>query len=322
MLNRRIALAAAAAAALALGVSAPALAQADGTLRLIVPYAPGGSSDRVARIVGDRLGAKLGQTVVVENKTGAGGRLAAQQVRTSLANQNVLLLANPAIMVVAPLVFKDVGYDPEADFQPVSIVSDYEFGLAVGSAVPVKELSHLLAWLRSNPAQANFGVPATGSLPHFFALMVSDKAKVKGQVVGYRGSGPLMTDLIGGQVPVAFDTLDSLLPQAEAGKIRILAASGARRSSFAPDVPTFKEAGLDLAANGWNTFFAPKGMPKAQVDKLAQAIQAVMRDPDTQKLFKDSKLSPVVSSPAQTAAAIKAYRAQWAPVVRQSGYQP
>ena len=93
-------------------------------------------------------------------------------------------------------MFKDVGYDPEADFQPVSIVSDYEFGLAVGSAVPVKELSHLLAWLRSNPAQANFGVPATGSLPHFFALMVSDKAKVKGQVVGYRGSGPLMTDLI------------------------------------------------------------------------------------------------------------------------------
>ncbi len=112
--------------------------------------------------------------------------------------------------------------------------------------------------------------------------MVSDKAKVKGQVVGYRGSGPLMTDLIGGQVPVAFDTLDSLLPQGlGAGKIRILAASGARRSSFAPDVPTFRGSRAGPGANGWNTF-APKGMPKAQVDKLAQAIQAVMRDPDTQ----------------------------------------
>jgi len=294
----------------------------EGPLRIVVGYAPGGSSDRVARIVGEKLQAKLGIAVIVENKTGAGGRLAAQQVKATPAGQSVLMLANPAVMVVAPLVFKDSGYDPERDFTPVSQVNDYEFGLAVATAVPVRELSHLLAWLRSNPEKANFGVPATGSLPHFFALMTGEKAKVQAQVVGYRGSAPLLTDLIGGQVPVAFDTLDTLLPQFEAGKLRILATSGAKRSPWSPAVPTFKEAGLELVATGWNTFFAPATMPKDKVERLASAIREVMQDPDTQRKFTDAKMTPVVSTQAQTVAMLKAYRAQWAPVVQKSGYQP
>jgi tripartite-type tricarboxylate transporter receptor subunit TctC len=240
--------------------AAPLLAGAqplDGPLHIVVGYAPGGATDKVARIVGDKLQAKLGVNVIVENKTGAGGRLAAQQVKATPANQNVIMVANPAVMVIAPLVFKDNMYDPERDFVPVSHVNDYEFALSVATAVPVRELSHLLAWMRANPEKANFGVPATGSLPHFFALMMGDKAHVKAEVVGYRGSGPLITDLIGGQVPIAFDTFDVVVPQHEAGKLRILAMSGARRSPFAPKVPTFKEAGLDLVATGWNAFFAP-----------------------------------------------------------------
>ena len=306
----------------AVGIAPAAWAQADGTLRIVVPYAAGGSSDRAARIVAEKLGTKLGQPVIVENKTGAGGRLAAQQLKGAAANQNVLLLANPAVMVVAPLVFKDNGYDPEKDFQPVSQVSDYEFGLAVSTAVPVKELRHLLAWLRANPTQANFGVPATGSLPHFFALMTGDKAQVTAQVVGYRGSAPLISDLIGGQVPVAFDTLDTVLPQHEGGKLRILATSGAKRSPYARDVPTYKEAGLDLVATGWNALFAPAAMPKDKVERLGAAIREVMSDPDTQRKFADAKMTPVAATPAQTAAMLKAYRAQWAPVVQKSGYQP
>src|SRR3954462_564346 len=291
-------------------------------LRIVVGYAPGGATDKVARIVGEKLQAKLGTTVIVENKTGAGGRLAAQQVKAAKPTDNVLMVGNPAVMVVAPLVFKDNGYDPERDFVPVSHVNDYEFGLAVASAVPVRELSHLLAWLRANPAQANFGVPATGSLPHFFALMTGDKAGVKAQVIGYRGSGPLLADLLGGQVPVAFDTLDGLIPQAEAGKLRVLASSGARRSTAAPNVPTFKEAGLDLVATGFNAFFAPATMPPAKVQQYAKAITEIMRDPDTQRKFADAKMTPVVSTQAQTAAMLKAYRAQWGPVVQKSGYQP
>ncbi|MDM0022743.1 Bug family tripartite tricarboxylate transporter substrate binding protein [Variovorax saccharolyticus] len=312
------------AAALALGASLGVQAQAleGGPLRIVVGYAAGGATDRVARIVGDKLQAKLGVPVVVDNKPGAGGRLAAQQVKATPPGQNVLMVANPAVMVVAPLVFKDNGYDAERDFVPVSHVNDYEFALAVSTAVPVRELSHLLAWMRANPEKANFGVPATGSLPHFFGLMMGDKAKVRAEVIGYRGSAPLLTDLIGGQVPMAFDTFDVDLPQHQAGKIRILAVSGAKRSPFAPEIPTFREAGLDLVATGWNTFFAPAGMPKDKVARISQAIREVMQDPDTQRRFKDTLMTPVVSTQAQTEAMLKAYRAQWAPVVQKSGYQP
>lgn len=305
------------------GMAALAQAQAlDGPLRVVVGYAPGGASDRVARIVAEKLQGRLGVPVLVENKTGAGGRLAAQQVKAAPAGQNVLMLGNPAVMVVAPLVFKDNGYDAERDFVPVSHVSNYEFAVAVGPAIPVRELSHLLAWLRANPGQANIGVPATGSLPHFFGLMMAQKARVDAQVVGYRGSAPLMTDLMGGQVAVAVDSFDTVLPQHEAGKLRILAVSGSQRSPHAPQIPTFKEAGLDLVATGWNAFFAPAGMPRDKLERLARAIREVMQEPDTARKFADAKMTPVVSTPAQTEAMIRAFRAQWAPVVQQSGYQP
>ena len=310
--------------AIALAVMA-CMAQAqplDSPLRIVVGYAPGGSTDRVARIVADKLQVRLVVPVIVENRTGAGGRLAAQQVKATPAGQNVLMLANPAVITVAPLVFKDNGYDPDRDFVPVSHVNNYEFAVSVGAAIPVREFSHLLAWLRANPSQANFGVPATGSLPHFFALMVGDAAKVKAQVVGYRGSAPLLSDLIGGQVAVSFDTFDTVLPQHQAGKIRILAVSGAKRSPAAPDIPTFKEAGLDVVATGWNAFFAPASMSEATVDLLADAIRQVMQDPDTIRKFTDLNMTPVASTRAQTRAMLAAFRAQWAPVVQKSGYQP
>ena len=302
-----------------------ALAQpagADAPVRIVVGYPPGGSTDRVARIVADKLQAKLGVAVIVENRTGAGGRLAAQQLKAAPAGPIQLMLANPAVMVVAPLVFKDNGYDAERDFVPMSQVNSYEFAVAVGAAVPVRELSHLIAWLRANPTKANFGVPATGSLPHFFGLMLGEKAKVEAQVVGYRGSAPLLNDLLGGQVAVAFDTLDTVWPQHEAGKLRILAVSGNKRSPLAPNIPTFQEAGLDLVATGWNTFFAPASLPRDQVERLSKAIREVMQDPDTQRKFADAKLTPVVSTQAQTQAMLASFRAQWAPVVQRSGFQP
>ena len=305
------------------GLLSAAFAQPlEGPLKIVVGYSPGGASDRVARIIGDKLHTELGVPVVVENKTGAGGRVAAQQFKNTPADQNVLMVGNPAVLVVAPLVFKDVGYDPDKDFVPVSQVSDYEFGLAVSTAVPVKELSQLIAWLRSNPKEANFGVPATGSLPHFFGLMLAEEAKVPGQVIGYRGSAPLISDLLGGQLPVAFDTLETLLPQHEAGKLRILAVSGAKRSPFAPEIPTLKESGLDLVVFGWNAMFAPASMPQARVDLLAKAIQEVMQDPDTLQKYRDAKMTPVASTQAQTEAMLKAFRKQWEPVVKKSGYQP
>ena len=309
-------------ASMAASALMPSAFAQDSTLRIVVGYPPGGSSDRMARIVAEKLQTRLGSPVIVENRPGAGGRLAAQQIRAGTLGQNVLMVANPAVMVVAPQVFKDNGYDAEKDFVPVSHVNDYEFALAVASAVPVRELNHLLAWLRANPSQANFGVPATGSLPHFFALMIGEKAGVPAQVVGYRGSAPLITDLLGGQVPVAVDTFDGLLPQHEAGKLRILATSGQQRSPMSPNIPTFRESGLNLAAMGWNTFFAPATMPAERVGRYASAIHAIMKETDTRQKFMDAKMIPVAASQAETASMLKAYRAQWAPVVQKSGYQP
>jgi tripartite-type tricarboxylate transporter receptor subunit TctC len=301
------------------GVQAAAL---DGTLTLVVGYAPGGGSDRVARVIGDKLHSALGVTVVIENVAGAGGRIAAQQVRRAGPNQNVLMLGNPAVMVVAPLVFKDVGYDPDKDFVPVSRVADYQFAVAVGREVPVREWPHLVAWLQANPEKANFGVPAAGSLPHFFGLMLGDAVKVAPQIVSYRGSAPLANDLLGGQLPVAIDTLDALYAQHAAGKVRILAMSGTQRASFAKDIPTFREAGFNVAATGWNAFFAPASMPPAKVQLLGQAIRAAMQDASVRSAFETMNLTPVLSTPAETAQMLKTFRAQWEPVVKRAGFVP
>lgn len=314
------------AAVLAAGIAwaQPAAAQApqklDGPLTVVVGYAPGGASDRIARLVAERLQQRLKVPVVVENKSGAGGRLAAQWMRGADASQNVLMLANPAVMVVAPLVYDKLSYAP-ADFRPVAMVSRYDFGLAVGAGSPIKDFAALRDWLKANPSQANIGVPATGSLPHFFALMVGQRVGQTPEVVGYRGSGPLLTDLIGGVLPQAIDTMDSLLPQHLGGKVRVLAVSSETRSEALPDVPTFREMGVDLVADGWNAFFAPASMPADKARWLGMEIATVMRDPALQEQVRAANLIPVSENAQQTEASVAAYRKQWEPVVRQSGFK-
>lgn len=313
------------AAALALGAAtraAHAQPRLEGTLRLVVGYPPGGTSDRAARLIGEALQARLGIPVIVENKAGAGGRLAAQQLRQASASELVLMLANPAVMTVAPLVFKDAGYDPEADFAPVAMATTYEFAVAVGPQVPVREVTHLLAWLRANPEKAFFGVPATGSLPHFFALMLAERARIRADVVGYKGSAPLSVGLVGGEIPVAIDTLDALLPLHQRGRLRILATSGKARSPFSPEIPTLREAGIELAAIGWNAFFAPRAMPPERAQRLAEAIRAVTAEPALRKRFADASMELVSMGQRDTAELVRAYKAQWAPVVQRSGYEP
>ena len=322
MINTRLSLAIIAVAA-ALLAGADAIAQKlDGPLRIVVGYAPGGSSDRSARLVAQALQAKHGITVIVDNKPGAGGRLAAQQVKLAKPDENVLMVGNPAVMTVAPVVFKDNNYDAYEDFVPLSEVMTYDFAIAVGPQIPARDIAQLIAWLRDNPQKAFIGVPATGSLPHFFALMLGERAMVKAEVVGYKGSAPLATDLVGGQVPVAIDTLDSVLPLHQGGKVRILAVSGKSRSTFAPDIPTVAEQNVNLIGDGWNVIFAPKSMQAAKAADYARAIHAAMTEPDVQKQFRAANMEPVVSSQEQTAARLKAYRAQWEPVVKRSGWQP
>ena len=310
-------------AALAAVSAAPACAQQaplDGALTIVVGYPPGGSSDRIARLVADRLKERLGVTVVVENKTGAGGRIAAQSLHVQAERQNVLMLANPAVMVVAPLVYAEPGYDARKDFKPVSLVSRYKFALAESASSPIHDIAALRSWLREHPRDFTVGVPATGSLPHFFALMLGRAIEQKPEVVGYRGSAPLISELIGGILPQAVDTLDTLLPQHQGGKIRILATSGEARDPQLPDVPTFRQAGIDLAADGWNAFFAPASMAPAKVERLGKDIAAVMNEPAMQRAVRAAYLEPVSADVAVTTRELDAYRNQWEPVVRASGF--
>lgn len=314
------ALAAALALGAAVGTAQAAAAKLDGPLTVVVGYAPGGASDRAARIVTHELQQRLGVNIIVENKTGAGGRIAANYVKSTPKGKNVLLLGNPTLMMSAPLVYKNVGYDPEKDFKPVSMVTEYRFGVAVSASSPIKDLAGLIAWGKAHPKEFNVGVPATGSLPHFFALMLAGKIGIKGQVIGYRGSAPLLTDLIGNSVPVAIDTFNVQVPQHLGGKIRILATSGPKREAQTPDVPTFTEAGVKLQAYGWGGFFAPASMPDATVQMLGKAISESVATPSVSKQLEQSNLIPVVADAAKTAELLRDFRAQWVPVVKNSGY--
>ena len=303
----------------AFGGAAIAQTASGSTLRIVVPYPAGGTSDRAARLLADALQPRLGMTVLVENVVGAGGRLAMRQLAGGPADANVLVLANPALMVVAPVVYKNNGYDAERDFQAVAQVTSYEFAAAVAGAVPVREFSHLLAWAKANPEKANFGVPATGSLPHFFALMVGQAAAARIEVIGYKGSAPMSTDLLGGHLPVAIDSLDALLPLHEGGKLRILATSGRTRAIAA--VPTFEEAGLKLSAIGWNVLYARPGMPAPMVERLAREVAAAMKQDDVRKQFLAAKAEPVSASREQTVRMLAEFKAQWVPVIQKSGLQ-
>ncbi len=301
---------------------APAGPLEGGALRLVVPYPPGGSSDRAARLLAEALAPRLGVLVTVDNRVGAGGRLALQQLHRENTGQNVVVLANPATMLVAPLVFKDNGYDPDKDYVVLSQITRYAFGVAVGAGAQVRDFSHLHAWMLAHRDKLSAGIPATGSLPHFFALMLAEQLGLTLPVVGYRGSGPLLEDLMAGHVPMAIDTLDALEPLHKAGKLRVLAMSDDQRVPALPTVPTFKEAGLALSAQGWNALYAPAWLPAPRARRIADAVFQAMGDKALQARFTAADMVPVALSREQTLQMLAAYRAQWVPVVRRSGFQP
>jgi tripartite-type tricarboxylate transporter receptor subunit TctC len=178
-------------------------------------------------------------------------------------------------------------------------------------------MAALLDWIRAQPDKGNFGVPANGSIPHFFALMIGEAAKVKATVIGYKGSAPLATDLIGGHINIAVDTLDSLITHHQAGRLRILATSSERRAI--DSVPTLKEAGLNLTAVGWNAAYAKSSMPAERVALYAREIAAIMQLPEVREKFIQMKSEPISADAARTKATVEAFKTQWVPVIRASG---
>ncbi len=283
-----------------------AQAQVDKPVRILVGFAPGGSADIAARLLAERMSGELKQPVVVDNKPGAGGRIAAEQLKNAAPDGSTLMLAPIVVPVLAPLVFSKLPYDPATDFAPVAHVANFQFGLSVNAAHPAKNVSELIAWFKANPAQANFGSPAPGSLPHFFGVMISVGAGADLVHVPFNGGGPLMNALVGSQVSSAIDTLVDQIEMHRGGKVRILATSGAARSPLLGDVPTFGEAGLKgVEGTSWFAVYAPAKTPGAAVQQINAAVNKALASAELRERFAKLGLEPTGGSAADLAAIMK-----------------
>jgi tripartite-type tricarboxylate transporter receptor subunit TctC len=315
-------LAACAVAVASLAFAAGAHAQVDKPVRILVGFAPGGSADTSARLIAEKMAAELKQTVVIENKPGAGGRIAAEMLKNAAPDGSTLMLAPIVVPVLAPLVFSKLAYDPATDFAPVAHVANFQFGLSVGAGHPAKTVTELLAWFKANNAQANFGTPGPGSLPHFFGVMIATGAGLDLVHVPFNGGAPLMNALVGGQVSTGIDTLVDQIEMHRGGKTRVLATSGATRSPLLPEVPTFAEAGLKgVEGTSWFAVYAPARTPPATVAQVNAAINKALAAPDVRERFAKLGLEPTGGSVEALVALTKRDTERWAPVVKASGFR-
>lgn len=293
-----------------------------GTIKVIYPFAAGGSGDVLTRIVADQITAALATATVVENRTGAAGRIAARGVAAAAADGQTLLLASSPMMVIYPHSYAALDYDPVRDFAPIAATAAFDIALAVGPTMTAKTVADLVTWVKANPAQGSYGSPGAGGLGHFGAVMFATATKLDLRHVTYRGSGAVATDLVAGQLPMAVLPLGDLTELHKSGKVRALASAGPSRSSFLPDVPTFKEAGIDMLGQGWYGLYAPARTPADIVARLNKAIVEGLAKPNVKDRIAKLSLESIPSSPAGLAALQKADVERWGPVVKASGFKP
>ena len=296
-------------------------AAAQSPVRILVGFPPGGSADATARSIADKMKDSLGVPVLVENRAGAGGRIAAQAVKDAAPDGNTLMLVPFAVMVVQPMVFRSIKYDTTADFTPIGNTVVFPLALAAGPMTPATNLRELLDWLRANPANANYGSPAAGSMPHFLGELLATAGKVKLTHVPFQGGAPMVSNLLGGQIPIGFDTPAEFAEQHRAGKLRVLALSGSQRSAQFPGVATFKEQGIDIDASAWFGLFGPAAIPRATVDRLNAALQFALKSVDVAERLEKLGLTVAPNSADEMVRRLAADKALWNPVIKNSGFQ-
>jgi tripartite-type tricarboxylate transporter receptor subunit TctC len=299
----------------------PAQAQAfpSRPIRLIVAFAPGGSVDLVSRLVAQKAGESLGQPIVIDNRPGAGGRLSAEIAATATPDGYTLHITSASLVVNAAL-YRNLPYDPVKSFAPVTLLASTQNALAVTLALPVKTVPELIALAKKQPGKINYGSTGVGTSGHLTMEMFCHQAGIRLNHVPYKVIGQTYTDLFAGRVSLFFPTLPGALPHYRAGKMRLLAVSGAKRSSALPDLPTIAEAALPgFEASTWYPILAPAGAPKAAVAMLNQHFVAALRSPEIGKRLDAMGVEPIGSTPAELAAHTKAELPKWAEVVRISG---
>ncbi|MDO9134664.1 Bug family tripartite tricarboxylate transporter substrate binding protein [Hydrogenophaga sp.] len=311
---------AAVAASLVFGLG---LAHAQSTTRILVGFPPGGGTDAIARILGERLKEELGHPVIVENKPGAGGQIAAQTLKASAADGNTLFLSHDHSITILPMVMKAPGYEPAKDFVPVAGFATFVNAFAVSGGTPATGFKAWVDGVKAAGGKGTVGIPAPASVPQFLVQVIAKQNGLDLVAAPYRGSAPMMADMLGNQIPAGVASIPDFIENHKAGKLRVVAVMGTQRQAAMPEVPTFAELGLkgfeDVPYYG---LFAPAGTPKATLDRIAQAVQKAIAQPDVRDKLTAMGLSVGFMTGEQLGAREQAYGKVWAKIIQDSGFQP
>ena len=313
------------ASATVLALPLAAMAQSKAPIRLVVGFPPGGATDAIARAVADKLPALLGQPVIVDNKPGVGGRMAADLVLSAPADGLTFMVAPNATPTFQMLVFKDqIKWNSLRDFVPVASFASYPLGMGVATQLGVNNAREFIDWVRKNPGKASFGTPGLGGQNAFLGEQLARTVGIDLPVTPYKGSPPMVTDLVGGHVPSAISLLDGMMAQHRAGKIKVIGVFTKERSPLMPDIPTFAEQGIDVTSGeGWTGMWAKTGTPAAEVQRMEKAIAQALQMPEVKEVLSQSLMvNPLFRNSAQMDALQRAELAHWEPIIKASGFKP
>ena len=302
------------------GVFAGADAQ-EPVVQLVSPYAAGGVGDALLRLIAEGLHEAWGRAVIVENKVGASGRLGVEYVKHAPADGSVLLFTPIAPMAVFPHSYANLPYDPVRDFAPITQAATFDMAVAVGPQIPANSLGELVAWLKKNPNTASYGTPGAGTLPHLCAVLFGRAAGLELVHVPYKGNPPGLADLSGGHIPMFFTSTPDFVQGHKAGRLRVLATSGADRSAMLPNVPTFAEAGYDIRATGWYGLYAPAGTSAAVIADVNRRVVDILHTDRVRKRLLDLGLVPTGTTPGEFAGIQGESSAFWGAAVQTAGFK-
>ena len=319
-MKRRDFLAGSAACSLA-AMTGEAFAQSGPLTKIIFPFAAGGGGDALCRLLAQHVGPLLDRNVIVENRTGGDGLIGIKAVKGAKPDGTTILVTTGPTMFLLPMVETQPSFDRDRDFMPVSLLTRFEFCVAIGPAVDAKDFAGLVAWLKANPAKASFGVPSNGTIPHFAGSRLEQILGIPLTRVAYRGTTPIINDLLGGHLPFAVITAADAIPQHRGGGIKILGVSSEVRSPFLPDVPTLKESGVDLVASAWYGMWLPAGSPPEFAKQLSGAAVAALAKPEVKEKLLAIGLIPVGTTPEGLTQELAANTALWQPIVKATGYK-
>jgi tripartite-type tricarboxylate transporter receptor subunit TctC len=305
-------------AGLALAFAAQGQSYPSKPIKFVVPFPPGGNLDFVARSLQPKMQEVLGQPVLIDNKGGAAGMIGLEFASKQPGDGYTIVLGNTGTIAINQAVYPKMTYDAVKDFVPIGITTTNALMATIAGNVPANNIQEFIAYAKKNPGKLNFGISGAGSGPHFGAEMFKRAAGLDIPVVFYKGSGPVMQDLLGGQVQVTMDAPSVTMAQVKAGKLKALAVTGKARLASLPDVPTFEQAGLSVDASGFQGVLAPAGTPPEAVAKLSQALNAALSQPEVRERFAGAGLETVSSTPAEFAAFIRNEIAKWAKVAKEA----